>query len=105
MYGSTGEPYWVLRLIHYPPLPPDAAADAGAGQLSCGEHTDYGLLTLVAQEQHAAALQVRNTAGEWLTPTPLPGAFVCNIGDMLKARCVRRVYAGAASSLFGMLPE
>jgi isopenicillin N synthase-like dioxygenase len=74
----AGDPYWVLRLIHYPPLP------AGAQQASCGEHTDYGLLTLVLQEPHAAALQVRHAAtGEWRTAPPMPGAFTCNIGDML----------------------
>ena len=28
-------------------------------QLSCGEHTDYGLLTLVHQEEHVSALQAR----------------------------------------------
>ena len=27
-------------------------------QLSCGEHTDYGLLTLVNQDTHVSALQV-----------------------------------------------
>ena len=27
-------------------------------QLSCGEHTDYGLLTLVNQDMHVSALQV-----------------------------------------------
>ncbi len=68
----------MLRLIHYPPLP------AGAQQASCGEHTDYGLLTLVLQEPHAAALQVRHAAtGAWRTAAPMPGAFTCNIGDML----------------------
>lgn len=29
-------------------------------QLSCGEHTDYGLLTLVNQDAHITALQVWN---------------------------------------------
>ena len=29
-------------------------------QLSCGEHTDYGLLTLVNQDSHVSALQVRS---------------------------------------------
>ena len=28
-------------------------------QLSCGEHTDYGLLTLVNQDSHVSALQVQ----------------------------------------------
>jgi len=45
-----------------------AAAAGGAHvskavPLSCGEHTDYGLLTIVNQDLHVAALQVRNAAG------------------------------------------
>ena len=28
--------------------------------------------------------QVQNRAGEWIYATPIPGTFVCNIGDMLK---------------------
>ncbi|KAL5987253.1 hypothetical protein ACLOJK_038415 [Asimina triloba] len=31
-----------------------------------------------------AALQVRNRSGEWIWAVPIPGTFVCNIGDMLK---------------------
>ena len=53
-------------------------------QLSCGEHTDYGLLTFVNQEAHMTALQVKNAAGQWISAAPMPGTFVCNIGDMLK---------------------
>ncbi|CAL8466051.1 g5587 [Coccomyxa elongata] len=96
--GTTAESsYWVMRAIHYPPLSQgegqlgQAASQAVAGaeverhvQLSCGEHTDYGLLTLVNQEPHIPALQVKNAAGEWITAAPIPGSFVCNIGDMLK---------------------
>ena len=29
-------------------------------------------------------LQVRNLSGEWIYAKPVPGTFVCNIGDMLK---------------------
>lgn len=29
-------------------------------------------------------LQVRNRSGEWISAPPIPGTFVCNIGDMLK---------------------
>lgn len=53
-------------------------------QLSCGEHTDYGMLTLVNQDAGIAALQVRNAAGAWITAAPVPGTFVCNIGDMMR---------------------
>lgn len=47
-------------------------------------HQQYGLLTLVNQESHVAALQVKNADGQWITAHPIPGAFVCNIGDMLR---------------------
>ena len=46
-----------------------------------GEHTDYGLLTLLAQDV-TGGLQVRTPAG-WIDAPPLEGAFVANIGDML----------------------
>ncbi|KAE9466873.1 hypothetical protein C3L33_01259, partial [Rhododendron williamsianum] len=43
-----------------------------------------GLLTLVNQDDDITALQVRNKSGEWISAPPIPGTFVCNIGDMLK---------------------
>ncbi|HUR03984.1 MAG TPA: 2OG-Fe(II) oxygenase family protein, partial [Nonomuraea sp.] len=46
-----------------------------------GEHTDYGLLTLLLQDDNSG-LQVHTTRG-WIDAPPLPGTFVCNIGDML----------------------
>ncbi|KAH6803913.1 2-oxoglutarate and oxygenase superfamily protein [Perilla frutescens var. frutescens] len=71
-----GDPFWVLRIIGYPP---PTRTDVG-----CGPHTDYGLLTLLNQDDHITALQVRNIDGEWISAAPVPGTFVCNIGDMLK---------------------
>eukprot|EP00882_Tetradesmus_deserticola_P004245 GHRQ01004484.1.p1 GENE.GHRQ01004484.1~~GHRQ01004484.1.p1 ORF type:complete len:303 (+),score=107.64 GHRQ01004484.1:1619-2527(+) len=90
--GPEGS-YWVARVIHYPPLQhvdqqqKAAAAGGVVGrdvQLSCGEHCDYGLLTLVNQDPHVTALQVKNAAGQWVDAPPLPGTFVCNIGDMFQ---------------------
>lgn len=34
-------------------------------QLSCGEHTDYGLLTIVNQDTHMTALQVCELVDPW----------------------------------------
>ncbi|CAM6094241.1 unnamed protein product [Calypogeia fissa] len=74
----AGDPFWILRMIGYPPIPDQNIYDVG-----CGEHTDYGLLTLVNQDD-VRALQVKNQDGEWIWADPIPGTFVVNIGDMLK---------------------
>jgi isopenicillin N synthase-like dioxygenase len=71
----TATPTVLFRVFHYPPQPPD---DDGWG---VGEHTDYGLLTLLAQDRNAG-LQVHTPDG-WVDAPPLAGTFVCNIGDML----------------------
>jgi isopenicillin N synthase-like dioxygenase len=73
--GYTANPTVLFRIFHYPPSPPDSD-DWGVG-----EHTDYGLLTLLAQDTNGG-LQVRSARG-WMDAPPVPGAFVCNIGDML----------------------
>jgi isopenicillin N synthase-like dioxygenase len=73
--GYTARPTVLLRVFHYPPQAP---ADDSWG---VGEHTDYGLLTLLAQD-HNGGLQVRTPDG-WVDAPPVPGTFVCNIGDML----------------------
>ena len=71
----TRRPTLLFRIFHYPP---SAANDARWG---VGEHTDYGLLTLLAQDD-AGGLQVK-TAHGWLEAPPIPETLVCNIGDML----------------------
>jgi isopenicillin N synthase-like dioxygenase len=47
------------------------------------EHTDYGLLTLLAQD-HLGGLEVQRPDGVWLSVAPQPGVIVCNLGDMLE---------------------
>uniref|UniRef100_A0A516IJU6 Fe2OG dioxygenase domain-containing protein n=1 Tax=Turnera subulata TaxID=218843 RepID=A0A516IJU6_9ROSI len=80
----TGDAFWVLRIIGYPGLSSTNGHDAPENDIGCGAHTDYGLLTLVNQDEDITALQVRNMSGEWIPAPPIPGTFVCNIGDMLK---------------------
>jgi isopenicillin N synthase-like dioxygenase len=75
----TGDPFVIFRIFNYPPGPAGSAGCWGVG-----EHTDYGLLTILKQDGNGG-LQVRpRTGGGWLDATPIPGTFVCNIGDMLE---------------------
>lgn len=67
-----------LRLLHYPPQ----TGHVEARTIGCGAHTDYGCLTILAQDENGG-LQVRNTAGEWIAAPPVPGAFVVNLGDQM----------------------
>ena len=73
--GYTADPTILFRIFHYPPSPPQAQ-DWGVG-----EHTDYGLVTLLAQDD-AGGLQIAAPEG-WIDAPPLPGTLICNIGDML----------------------
>ena len=70
-------PMATLRLLHYPPR--DAAR---AERLGAGAHTDYGSITLLSTDD-AGGLEVRRRDGSWIEAPPMPGAFVCNIGDCL----------------------
>ncbi|KAL5714012.1 hypothetical protein ACHQM5_016030 [Ranunculus cassubicifolius] len=80
----AGDPFWVMRLIGYPGVSDSNDSTVPENDVGCGAHTDYGLLTLVNQDEGISALEVRNRSGEWIWAVPIPGTFVCNIGDMLK---------------------
>jgi isopenicillin N synthase-like dioxygenase len=73
----TADPLVLFRIFRYP-----AMAGAGDDAWSVGAHTDYGLLTILGQDD-CGGLQV-HTPGGWVDAPPRPGAFVCNLGDMLE---------------------
>ena len=71
-----------LRLLHYPPHPADASDD----QFGSAPHTDYGIVTLLAQDDSGGLHVRRRDAsgdGGWIDAEPLPGTFVLNVADML----------------------
>ncbi len=71
-------PLATLRVLRYPPHP-----GAFDGTLwGAAPHTDYGNVTILAQDD-AGGLEVQRRDGAWLPAPPIPGAFVCNIGDCL----------------------
>jgi isopenicillin N synthase-like dioxygenase len=80
--NATRNSFWVMRMIGYPPLADDAEKTGG---VSCGEHTDYGCVTLLLADSTPDALQVQSHDGtSWVSANPIPGAFVVNIGDMIE---------------------
>ena len=72
------DPLTLFRIFHYPHVEPDPDAEKPWG---VGEHTDYGVLTILKQDD-AGGLEVRSES-RWIDAPPVANAFVCNIGDML----------------------
>jgi isopenicillin N synthase-like dioxygenase len=70
----TRDPLILFRIFNYPP-------DAEGDRWGVGEHSDYGVLTILKQDQ-AGGLQVKSQS-RWIDAPPIPNSFVCNIGDML----------------------
>ena len=70
-------PMATLGPLYYPPAPNDAN-----GRIGAGAHTDFGCLTLLAQ-QHVGGLEILTRDNEWLEVPPREDMLVVNIGDML----------------------
>lgn len=75
LYGDAPNEH--IKLIRYP-----GRAESESRQ-GVGAHKDSGFLTLLLQDDQAG-LQVEVTPDNWVDATPLPGAFVVNIGELLE---------------------
>lgn len=73
------KPITIQRLLHYPPQ----QGDISVKEIGVGAHTDYGFLTILAQDDKGG-LQVQNREGEWVNAPPVPGTFIVNIGDLVQ---------------------
>lgn len=69
------------QLVYYPPID---RADREAERFSAAAHTDFGVLTMLAQDDRGG-LQVQNKAGDWIAASPIHNTYVCNIGDLLES--------------------
>ena len=75
--AAVGEGNSVLRLLHYPPMPPNPQG------VRAGAHEDINAITLLLGAEEAG-LQLLDRDGRWLDINPPPGCVVVNIGDMLQ---------------------
>ncbi|MEZ5537411.1 MAG: 2-oxoglutarate and iron-dependent oxygenase domain-containing protein [Thiolinea sp.] len=77
--GRQQKPITIQRLLHYPPQ----QGEVSLAEIGIGAHTDYGFLTILAQDNNGG-LQVQNRDGDWVNAPPIPGTFVVNIGDLVQ---------------------
>jgi isopenicillin N synthase-like dioxygenase len=106
------DPVAQLLLLRYPPPATAAAAAAARRRVGCGEHTDCGFLTILAQdavpglevlargsrgaaalgsccgdddaaaERTPASASAVTEEGTWVSAPPLPAALLVNLGDL-----------------------
>ncbi|MGD2173041.1 MAG: 2-oxoglutarate and iron-dependent oxygenase domain-containing protein [Gammaproteobacteria bacterium] len=69
-------PHITWRIMRYFP------GDYARGQFGTAPHTDFGTLTLLAQDD-LGGLEVWSRDGEWIRAPHVPGSFVVNIGDLM----------------------
>ncbi|XP_072165145.1 uncharacterized protein [Diadema setosum] len=82
MYTLAGKEGNVTSLcsLSYPPLTNIAVKE---GQMRCGEHSDYGGITLLYQDDRGG-LEVKNRRDEWIQAPPIEGTVLVNIGDLMQ---------------------
>ena len=69
-----------LRLLYYPATETDRIEPE---QMGAGAHTDYGLLTLLFQDD-VGGLQVMDNQQQWQDVAPVADGIVINSGDLLE---------------------
>ncbi|MBE7386121.1 MAG: isopenicillin N synthase family oxygenase [Leptolyngbya sp. SIO1E4] len=75
----TTESPTLLRVIHYPPVPPEAHP----ASVRAAPHEDINLITLLC-EATAPGLQLLQKDGTWLPIAAIPGQIIVDTGDMLQ---------------------
>jgi len=84
----TYDPFTMMAMLHYPSFKKESNINhpddsTKVEKFGTGPHTDQGVLTILYQDD-VGGLQVKSKNGEeFIDAPPIPGSFICNIGDML----------------------
>lgn len=70
-----------FNVNYYPSLA--VSGPPAKGQFRIGEHSDFGMLTILDRQTGYGALQIQTLAGDWIDAPDVPGTLTVNIGDML----------------------
>ena len=86
---DVGEGYFDNKLHrHFSTLPVNDYPALGytplPDQVRCGEHSDFGSLTILAIGGGGSGLQVRTRNESWIDASTNSGQFIVNIGDMMQ---------------------
>ena len=73
----AGAPSQHIKIIRYP------GREATGDDQGVGAHKDSGFLTLLVQDGEGG-LEVADGDGGWIAASPVPGAFVVNVGELLE---------------------
>ena len=82
--GAVADGNSILRLLHYPPIGPDAPG------IRAGAHEDINAITLLLGAEESG-LQLLDRDGRWIAVGIAPGELVVNIGDMLQRLTNKRL--------------
>lgn len=75
---SADRPLSRASFVYYPAQP----ADSEQMQFGVAPHTDFGVLTVLCQDD-TGGLQVQDINGDWIHAPPIEGTLVVNVADLL----------------------
>ncbi|KAM7427313.1 hypothetical protein ABFA07_021537 [Porites harrisoni] len=79
---GTSEGGTQLRYNYYPMI--SDLSKIKPGQIRCGEHTDYGGITLLFQDDVGGLQVINNVDGQFVSATPMRGAVLVFIADLMQ---------------------
>ncbi|MCJ8280752.1 MAG: isopenicillin N synthase family oxygenase [Rivularia sp. ALOHA_DT_140] len=68
-----------LRILHYPALQQQPKPN----QIRAGEHSDYGSITLLFQDD-IVGLEIQTATGEWIGAPSIADSILVNTGDLMQ---------------------